>query len=227
MTAGGSIGPVTRPSSPAPNRGARRRAQTRAALLRAARELFAEHGVEATRLGDITERADVGAGSFYNHFADKEAIVEAILADAAELQGQMVDAITADLDDPAEVMAVAHRHFVRIAQTDPTFAQLVVRLDLSHRLMTTTLGPRATKDLRAGIASGRFDVTDVPVALNAMGGALLGVMRAVIDGLVGDDADVLHAEGVLRSLGVPKAQAAKIARRPMPAAVTAPRADAG
>lgn len=203
-------------ASPAPNRGARRRAQTRAALLEAARELFAQNGVEATRVGDITEHADVGAGSFYNHFTDKDAIVEAVLAEAAERQGQLVDAVTAELDDPAEVMAVAHRHFVRLAQSDPTIAQLVVRLDLSHRLLTTTLGPRAARDIEAGIAAGRFDVTDVPLALHAMGGALLGVMRAVIDGLVGPGVDVVHAEGVLRSLGVPKAQAARIARRPMP-----------
>jgi AcrR family transcriptional regulator len=207
-------------SAPAPNRGARRRARTRNQLLDAARELFAQQGVEATRVGDITERADVGAGSFYNHFTDKDAIVEAILADAAEQQGRMVDALTAELDDPAEVMAVAHRHFVRLAQSDPTFALLVVRLDLSHRLMTTTLGPRATKDIRSGIEAGRFDVADTGVALHAMGGALLGVMRAVIDGLAGEEADVQHAEGVLRSLGVPKAQAARIARRPMPSAVT-------
>jgi AcrR family transcriptional regulator len=212
-------------STPAPNRGARRRARTRTQLLDAARELFAVQGVEATRVGDITERADVGAGSFYNHFPDKDAIVEAILADAAEQQGRMVDALTATLADPAEVMAVAHRHFVRLAQSDPTFAQLVVRLDLSHRLMTTTLGPRATKDIASGIAAGRFDVADPVVALHAMGGALLGVMRAVIDGLAGPDADVLHAEGVLRSLGVPKAQAAKLARRPMPA-LTTPAPDA-
>jgi AcrR family transcriptional regulator len=218
---------VTTPTSPAPNRGARRRARTRAQLLDAARELFAMQGVEATRVGDITERADVGAGSFYNHFTDKDAIVEAILADAAEQQGQIVDLLSAALDDPAEVMAVAHRHFVRLAQTDPTFALLVVRLDLTHRLMTTTLGPRATRDLRSGIAAGRFDVADLGVALHAMGGALLGVMRAVIDGAVGEDADVLHAEGVLRALGVPKAQAARIARRPMPVAVRPPASAAG
>jgi AcrR family transcriptional regulator len=203
-------------SAPTPNRGARRRARTRGRLLDAARELFAAQGVDATRVGDISERADVGAGSFYNHFADKDAIVEAVLSEAAEANGRHVDELTGGLDDPAEVMAVAHRHFVRLAQADPTFALLVVRLDLSHRLLSATLGPRATKDLEAGVAAGRFDVPDVGVALHAMGGALLGVMRGVIDGAVGPDADVLHAQGVLRSLGVPKAQAARIARRPMP-----------
>lgn len=201
---------------PPPNRLARRRERTRAQLMGAARELFAQRGFDATPVADISEHADVGAGSFYNHFADKEAIVEAILTETVEENGQRVEALTANLDDPAEVMAVAHRHFVRLAQSDRTFALLVVRLDLSQRPLTTTLGPRATKDIEAGIAAGRFDVADVVVALHAMGGALIGVMRAVIDGAVGADADVHHAEGVLRLLGVEPADAARVARRPMP-----------
>jgi len=206
---------VTTPAAP-PNRLARRRERTRTQLLDAARELFSRNGVDATPVAEITELADVGAGSFYNHFADKEAILAAILTEAAELNGQRVDALTAPLEDPAEVISVGHRHFVRLAKSDPTFALLVVRLDLSHRALTATVGPRATKDIEAGVASGRFDVADVGVALHAMGGALIGIMRGVIDGLVSSDADVLHAEGVLRSLGVPKAEAAAIARRPMP-----------
>lgn len=206
---------MTTPAAP-PNRLARRRERTRTQLLDAARELFSRNGVDATPVAEITELADVGAGSFYNHFADKEAILAAILTEAAELNGQRVDALTAPLEDPAEVISVGHRHFVRLAKSDPTFALLVVRLDLSHRALTATVGPRATKDIEAGVASGRFDVADVGVALHAMGGALIGIMRGVIDGLVSSDADVLHAEGVLRSLGVPKAEAAAIARRPMP-----------
>jgi AcrR family transcriptional regulator len=182
----------------------------------AARELFAQRGVDATPVADISEHADVGAGSFYNHFADKDAIVEAILTEDTAANDRRVDALTAQLQDPAEVMSVAHRHFVRLAQADPAFALLMVRLDLSHRLLSTTLGPRATKDVEAGVAAGRFDVPDVEVAVQAMGGALIGVMRAVIDGAVGPDADVRHAEGVLRSLGVAKADAAEVAARPMP-----------
>lgn len=42
-------------------------------------------------------------------------------------------------------------------------------------------------------------------------------MRAVLDGRAPKDADVHHAEGVLRLLGLPAAAAAEVARRPMPA----------
>ncbi|MGZ5311085.1 MAG: helix-turn-helix domain-containing protein, partial [Solirubrobacterales bacterium] len=50
----------------------RRRERTRGRLLEAARDLFAEQGVEATTIAAIAERADVGFGSFYNHFESKD-----------------------------------------------------------------------------------------------------------------------------------------------------------
>jgi len=203
--------------SPAPtvSRTDRRRADTRARLLAAARELFAEQGVGATRTGEITERADVAAGSLYNHFADKDEIVEALLGEIAEEQGAFVDELTRELDDPAAVVAYAHRHFVRLAAADPGFGQLVVRLDASHRLLSQTLGPRALRDVQAGIDSGRFDVEDAGAAVYATGGALLGTISGLVDGALAPDVDEAHAEAVLRMLGLTKAQAAKVARLPM------------
>jgi hypothetical protein len=41
-------------------------------------------------------------------------------------------------------------------------------------------------------------------------------MRAVLDGQLGDQAGEQHAERVLRMLGVPREEAAEIARRPLP-----------
>ena len=45
-------------------------------------------------------------------------------------------------------------------------------------------------------------VGDERAALYGAGGALLGVMRATLDGQAPADADVHHAEGVLRLLGL-------------------------
>ena len=198
-----------------PTRTDRRRAATRARLLGAARELFAEKGVGATRLGEITERADVAAGSLYNHFADKDEIVSTLLAEISEEQGAVVDELTADVEDPAAVVAIAHRHFVRLAASDPSFGALAIRLDASHRLMQQTLAPRALRDIQTGIDAGRFTVGDAVAALHFTGGALLGTIAGIVDGRLGLDADELHAEAVLRSLGVSGAQAAKVARLPM------------
>lgn len=203
------------------DRRTRRREATREKLVDAARGLFAAKGVERTRINEITEAADVGFGSFYNHFADKEAIVEVVLSQTVASQGAVVASITRDVADPAEVMAIAHRHFVRQAGRDPDWAWLLIRLDLSHDIVLGALGPFARRDLKRGLEAGRFEVADERVALHAIGGALLGVMRAVLDDRAPRRSDVVHAEGVLRLLGLSVEDAAEVAARPIPTSVGA------
>lgn len=203
-------------SQAAANRGARRRAKTRAQLVDAARTLFARDGVEPVRINEITEEADVGFGSFYNHFASKDEIVAAVVGETMAEHGEQLDALAERLDDPAEVVAVAHRHFVNLARTDPETGWLAVRLELTHGVLALALGHRARRDLQDGVDRGRFDPTDLDVALLATGGALLFVMRGVLEGVLGADADVVHAERLLRMLGLEAADAAEVARRPLP-----------
>jgi AcrR family transcriptional regulator len=205
MNAGGTI-----------DRRSRRREQTRAKLLDAARALFARQGVENTRINEITDQADVGFGSFYNHFDSKNAIAETVFTDTVAAQGAAIQEITADLEDPAEVISAAHRHFVRLARTDPEWAWLLIRMDVSHNIILGALGPFAERDLRRGVRAGRLRVANERVALDAGGGALLAVMRSVLDGRAPKDADVHHAEGILRSFGLAPDDAAEVARRPLP-----------
>jgi AcrR family transcriptional regulator len=199
-----------------PDRQARRREATRGKLIEAAKDLFARQGVDNTRIQEITDEADVGFGSFYNHFESKEAIVEAVFEETVAAQGAALDALTSRLEDPAEVIAVAHRYFVRLARTEPAWAWLLIRLDVSHNIVREALTPFARRDLRRGTKSGRLTVPHEGLALVEAGGAMLTVMRAVLDGQAPKDADVFHAEGVLRLLGLPAGDAAEVARRPLP-----------
>jgi len=58
----------------------RRRANaTRQKLLEAARSVFAEKGMDLTRIDEISERADVGKGTFYYHFKGKNQIVRELV----------------------------------------------------------------------------------------------------------------------------------------------------
>jgi AcrR family transcriptional regulator len=66
---------------PSASRHARRRAQTRSLLVRSALQLVLERGYEAITIQDITERADLGRGTFYIHFKDKEEAVWAAFQD--------------------------------------------------------------------------------------------------------------------------------------------------
>jgi AcrR family transcriptional regulator len=202
---------------PPTDRRARRKAQTRERLVVAARAVFARQGIDATRINEITEEADVGFGSFYNYFESKDAIVDAVLEHVLSAAGAAIDAATSDIEDAAEVVAVAHRSLVERAATDPEWGWLLVRLDVTHDIAYSALGPYAARDLARGIDAGRFDVEDRELALIASGGALLGVMRAVLEGRATKAAAVPHAAGVLRMLGMTPADAAEVASRPLPA----------
>jgi AcrR family transcriptional regulator len=79
--------------------------------------------------------------SFDNHFPTKEALIEAVLTDTVTAQGTEIDALTAHLDDPAEIISAAHSSFVRRARDDPDWSWLLVRLDVSHNILHAALGP--------------------------------------------------------------------------------------
>jgi AcrR family transcriptional regulator len=200
----------------ADGRNERRKARTRASLLSAARTLFAKQGFEHTAIADITDRADLGVGSFYNHFDSKEDMLAALLEQAFSEQLAALDSRRAGTTDPAEAVAIAHRHWIRLTSEGPEWAWLLVRLETSFELVVATQGDSATKDLERGIQSGRFDVANRELALQASGGALIAAMRTVLKGLEIEQADSIHAEGVLRMFGVPAVEAAEIARRPLP-----------
>jgi AcrR family transcriptional regulator len=60
------------------NRAQRRASRTRNRLMEAGLAMFAKKGIGATTIEDITEQADLGKGTFYRHFASKEAVLDAL-----------------------------------------------------------------------------------------------------------------------------------------------------
>jgi AcrR family transcriptional regulator len=92
----------------------RRVGRTRQKLLEAASCLFAEKGLDLTTIDDITERADVGKGTFYYHFKNKEGLLKVLinemLGELIETINQRAEGIT-DLSELLDTLIGVHIEF--------------------------------------------------------------------------------------------------------------------
>lgn len=85
--------------------------RTREKLLQAARAVFEERGYAGTRMADIARAAGVSHGTTYTWFADKEAVLRAIVDDLlAEVYAAL--ALADDVPDPEQRMLEANRRYL-------------------------------------------------------------------------------------------------------------------
>jgi AcrR family transcriptional regulator len=206
----GSAEPATRTE--------RRKARTRQKLIAAARGFLASDTHSAVSIQDITDAADVGFGSFYNHFASKTELFEAAVSEVLEELGGLLEDLSSTVDDPAMAFAQSVRLTARLGVSRPETAQVLVRHGMAYIDADQGLAPRALRDIETGLASGRFRVGEPRLALAATAGALLAVMHLslVRPEEVGDAACDEVAEQLLRMLGVPLDEAHELATAPLP-----------
>jgi AcrR family transcriptional regulator len=204
-------------SSAPVNRLERRKQRTRAALIAAAQTFIAEGKVNVPVL-EITQAADVGMGSFYNHFESKERLFEAAVAEALDAHGALLDELTSAIDDPAETFACSFRLTGRLFRLRPQEAQILLANGLSLMASERGLAPRALRDIEAAAKAGRFTTDDPELALAIAAGALMGMGALIRDQPDRDDAATADktTEDLLRLLGVPPEEAREICQRPLP-----------
>src|ERR1035437_50600 len=91
----------------------RRAAETRLRLFRCALQLFAERGFPNVTVGDITEAADVGKGTFFNYFESKDHVMVVM----AEIQlGKVREAMTLAESGKQTIYSVLHRLLLRVGE---------------------------------------------------------------------------------------------------------------
>src|SRR5689334_6046794 len=95
------------PATTRPTTGRRRRTgirnneaghETRARLLDAAEQLFAERGLDAVSVRDITELADANTAAIHYHFGSKHDLIAAILERRAAAVGKRREELLDELD---------------------------------------------------------------------------------------------------------------------------------
>jgi AcrR family transcriptional regulator len=193
-----------------PSRADRRRERTRRRLIDAGRALIAERGVAGLRIQEITERADVALGSFYNHFPTKEHLVEQVVSESlTDLAATTVNTAEPSTD-PAYVVAAACHDVTQLAHSDPDLARLVVNLSHADVRFTAATYPWARIALNRGIDSGRFVVPDAEVALTSVIGGAFALIREILAGRHSPGAERSFAGFVLAALGLQQPEITKI-----------------
>lgn len=113
--------------------------ETRDRILSSVRDLLAEIGIEGVTLKAITERARVGAGSFYNLFPSKEDAVLEVVRGA-------ISAVDPDPDrsgtDKIEDLVVAYARFVT---GDPGIARIYVQMAVGGGLTDERIAERTRR----------------------------------------------------------------------------------
>jgi AcrR family transcriptional regulator len=202
-----------------PSRHDRRKARTRRALVDAAVRLTADGRADSATVLEITEEADLGFGTFYNHFDSKDELFEVAGAEVQEQWGRALDDACRDLVDPTEAFAAKFRLSGRVGRTHPDRARFLTELGMAALRRPYGLAPRARRDLDGAFASGRLNHPLPDVALAAVAGALLGILERQLatGGGVSDETVDEVTAGLLRMLGASADDAAAIVASPLTA----------
>ena len=98
--------------------------RNRRRILEAASAAFAERGLAATT-DEIAARAEVGIGTVYRHFPDKELLIEALLEERlTELVARAEQALEAD--DPWDALVEALDYMLTLQATDRGLKELLL-----------------------------------------------------------------------------------------------------
>ncbi|MEV6213121.1 TetR/AcrR family transcriptional regulator [Nocardia sp. NPDC051833] len=178
-------------------------AETEQALKDAARQVFAEHGYLNAKITDITATAGRAAGSFYNHFASKEELLQALLADIAAAGDERAadPEHNGDFTDPAAIRyhvrgywtfarehAAVLRAIEQAAQVSPEFARVIAGFGAAQR---------------ADIADHIADFPERGLRLPGTVDASLAMMFAAVDGMlrmVADGSVMIGDEEAIESI---------------------------
>lgn len=197
-----------------------RRTPNRAALMGAAEELFGLRGFANVSIDEITARAGVAKGTFYNHFADKADIANHIALEIRTGLRERIGEMKSTSTDPARHLAIAMSLFLHLALDQPNRALILVSLINDPTDVNALMNAPVRLTLHRGEARGRFRLASIEASLIMVIGIVSAGIRNLIEqptrapssritdlvvhalrslGLEWDDAHAIAAESVGQS----------------------------
>jgi AcrR family transcriptional regulator len=161
-----------------PKRTTDQAAETRAALVRAGRELFGAHGFTATKATDVAGRAGVTRGALLHHFVDKQGLFAAVLLAVEEDVATRVATAALTGSSPLQWLRLGFDAFL-LTCVDPEISQImlidgpsVLGWDVWHEI-DSRYGYRPILDtVRAAVTAGELESDDPESLASLLLGAL-------------------------------------------------------
>lgn len=137
--------------------------RNRAALIQAAREIFAARGFEAS-MDDIADHAGLGVGTAYRHFPNKYALADAIFDDAVAAFLASAQAVLAD-PDPWDALVGLIERTLEAQSDNRAMREILLGQNQDdperHRTMTHAFVEPFERAKGAGAIRDDADVSDV------------------------------------------------------------------
>ena len=142
-------------AQPPLTRGHKKKSRTRQLLIESAMQVIAEQG-DGFAIAEVAAKAGVSHGTFYNYFADRDVLLDAVVAHAVE-QFAAAAAEHVDEPDPAARFAIISARALNAAARAPHTMRVAVRLDAVQRALVVD-GPLSylRLDLAEGYRKKRF-----------------------------------------------------------------------
>lgn len=162
------------------SRQGRRRARTRTALLRAAKQVLAAKGVHAAKVADIAAAADVGTGTFYLYFPTKEALFSDLVRETATRAKEAMDRAQAPYADPMTRAEVGVATFFRFADANRDVFRILfghsAQFDALLREVHSIFIADIEENFTSGIAAGVFK----PMRPALVAQAIVGMLSQIV-----------------------------------------------
>ena len=162
------------------NRWDRRKHATRQALLDATRSLLASRSLDALSVDEIAMSADVAKGTFYNYFADKDALARELASHVrAQVEAEIAQA-NEGIEDPAARIARAFCSLLKFSLNSPKQAAAMMRLFPHATEPSAPINSGVRRDVADGLARGRIVAPSEEIAIACIVGVFMaGVNRAL------------------------------------------------
>lgn len=162
------------------NRYQRRRERTRQDLLTAAKSVMAAKGYHNTKIADIAAAADIGVGTFYLHYATKDALFLELVEETARILKQEIDQARARVDDPAEKIRVANRTFFHFARENRELLKIIFGHGNTFNELLRQVYAQFITDAADRVTEGIQRAVFRPLHAEAIANALVGMSAQVV-----------------------------------------------